>query len=979
MVRSTWRLSGIAAVMFGICFASLPASAQQTTGTETPAPDDPNAPIDDSQSELTKQLTRTLTDADAAEKAKRERERPPIEIFKSSILPNDILPYTKANHWLTLGLELRANHNNFNGTFETQPISLLDMPHEVIYRRDAGLVRGQRSRLLIQLMTPVVAKELRLKLERPESIIPDEYLASMRVLEPHQMLIPVLTKGTNDSYSRWQQLPFMFPLSGQKSDAMVYDRQRYYRMVLPSDIEHPQLPGHPLTWTTISHVIWDGIAPETLSPSQQDAMLDWLHWGGQLIIVGGAAPTLAPLRESFLAPYLPAEINGQSAQLTTQDLDAFSKIYPPPSPTFEPDEPIEGTQRYETAFETYGKRYGTPVPIFLPANKPLYVASLTPKPNARVIDFGKPNLPPLAVEWRIGRGRVMMLGIGLNDPGISSWPGFSTMVRRVVLRRPEDPLGEELRYNNMGGGGYLAPRYDSLVGPDLTWTRIFGRDLGAPERRVDLSDDDPQSVPQAQPSTKKALPTTPPAIGWNRNQQPSIAPFQIPVAEWLDNAALPRMSREKLEQASGIEIPGARFVLIVILAYIIALVPINLLICRLAFGRREWAWLAAPVLALIFAVIVERAAAYDVGYDSACNEVDLIEMFGDYPRGHINRFASLYTTGRVKYTIAYPNDPTALVLPLNTGRSIRGEDVAQSVFQATPTPQLSNFQVQPRSLAMFRAEQLVNLPGTFALTEENGVRKVVNNSPYLLRDAVLIDLGLKESKITRLGRIETKGVVEVGQPMTEETFKRPTIEGLKKNQVDPGNFLELVVRASIASRPEDAGEVRLIGWVDSHQAGQAITPPVDVHQGFTVVVAHLKMGPPPDPALIRYNALARGAEMPSSRMLNTEPPPVYQRFMAPLPARGGATTPAPARRVPAGAIPLPPPPPVTPGQGGIGGIGGGMGAMPGAPAGSPAPITLPAPAPPQGTSPPPDATSPSGTEPQKDSSANDNDTETGRS
>ena len=64
-----------------------------------------------------------------------------------------------------------------------------------------------------------------------------------------------------------------------------------------------------------------------------------------------------------------------------------------------------------------------------------------------------------------------------------------------------------------------------------------------------------------------------------------------------------------------------------------------------------------PLLALGFAVGVERVAAYDMGYDSACDEIDLLEVQGDYPRAHLSRFAALYTTGRAKYTIAYPNEP----------------------------------------------------------------------------------------------------------------------------------------------------------------------------------------------------------------------------------------------------------------------------------------------------------------------------------
>ena len=123
------------------------------------------------------------------------------------------------------------------------------------------------------------------------------------------------------------------------------------------------------------------------------------------------------------------------------------------------------------------------------------------------------------------------------------------------------------------------------------------------------------------------------------------------------HAALPRLCRDLLEKASGITIPSSPFVLKVILAYLLAVVPLNWLVCRFVLGRREWAWIVVPLLALGFAVGVERAAAYDMGYDSACDEIDVLEVLGGYPRAHVSRFASLYSTGRAEYTISFPTTP----------------------------------------------------------------------------------------------------------------------------------------------------------------------------------------------------------------------------------------------------------------------------------------------------------------------------------
>ena len=156
-----------------------------------------------------------------------------------------------------------------------------------------------------------------------------------------------------------------------------------------------------------------------------------------------------------------------------------------------------------------------------------------------------------------------------------------------------------------------------------------------------------------------------------------------------------------------------------ILAYLIAVVPLNWLICRFVLNRREWAWIVVPLVALGFAIGVERVAAHDMGYDTAADEIDLLEIHGDYPRAHLTRLVSLYTTGRSQFRrFPIPNDPTALALPLDNGRSIRGEEVSTSIWQSSPVPALLELHGPARSLSMFRAEQMLTLGGPIRLEED---------------------------------------------------------------------------------------------------------------------------------------------------------------------------------------------------------------------------------------------------------------------
>ena len=268
-----------------------------------------------------------LTDPESVQKKlEKDKTRPPLEIFRSQVAPFDVLPFVKANHWSTLSLEVRSNYNDYTGSRQTAPVLLLGLPQEIVYSRDARLAKAQQSRISMQAMLPKVPKELTLELVQSEGIRPDVFWpAPLRVLEPHQMLLVVLTKETTDAYAPWNRLQALYPHFLDRQDVQAVDRMRYYRLVLPIEPEKPPLSAHPLTWTTISHVVWDGMPPDTLNPGQQEALVDWLHWGGQLTLVGGPGPSFSLLKDSFLTPFLPAEATGRCSHAPT------SRRWPPPT------------------------------------------------------------------------------------------------------------------------------------------------------------------------------------------------------------------------------------------------------------------------------------------------------------------------------------------------------------------------------------------------------------------------------------------------------------------------------------------------------------------------------------------------------------------------------------------------------------------------------------------------------------------------
>jgi len=833
------------------------AAALGLAALRTPAPAQEPAPLSSGLTPEEEQRLRILSDPEALKKeAARDKLRAPFEIYRSQIPPSDVLPWMKARHWHGLILELRANLDDFAGSLQTVPVAIPGTAYDVALGREARLVKEQRSRLAMPLFLPTVGtvKEVPVELIRDGAIRPDQaYSVALRPLAPHQMLALVLTKEANGAYAAWSRLNATIPASLDREDVQAADSLRYYRLILPLEPDKPLLPTHPLTWTAVSHVFWDGLEPDVLTVPQQEAFLDWLHWGGQLVLMGGAGPKFSVLRESFLEPHLPADPSGEGRALEAEDLEALSASYRPPpgaiarpAAAVTPDGPPPGTfGGFLGGFEAPPRRvaYGRPAPIRPASGRPVQAAGLRPRPGSTVVPIAEGTDTPLAVERRVGRGRITMLAVDPTDPALAAWSGIDTFVRRVVFRRPEESRSA------LGVASGPAISVLSMQGPDLSWYRIAARDVAGGPPPAAARNPDPRERP----------PVVPGELASTALQQGGMLDDRLPnlagVAEWRDDATVPRLCRESLEAASGIKVPGASFVLKVILAYILAVAPLNWAVSRWVFRRKELAWAVAPLIALAFAVGVERAAAYDLGFDSAGDEIDVLELQPGHPRGHLSRFVSIYSTGHARFAARFPDDPTALALPLSAGRSIAGEDRSVATWRAFPSPALEDFTVQPRSLAMLRAEQMFPTSGAVAIEEDGGVRRLRNGLGLELRDAALVEvLPDQEVRETFLGDLAPDAVVDLDglapgdAPESARTFDGP----------DPSDLLE-ALRRGVEGRPEAVGEVRLVAWTPRPAPGPVFEPALDRHRGATVVLAHLRYGPPPDPGSRTYDLTAAEA------------------------------------------------------------------------------------------------------------------------
>ena len=147
---------------------------------------------------------------------------------------------------------------------------------------------------------------------------------------------------------------------------------------------------------------------------------------------------------------------------------------------------------------------------------------------------------------------------------------------------------------------------------------------------------------------------------------------------------------------------------------------------------------------------------------------------------------------------------------------------------------------------MFRAEQMVSMGGTVALAGDEGPRRVVNTTDLELRDAVLVDVnGPGDRRETYLGTIAPGASVEVERPRPLPSTRRPT-----QGTLDPSRFLRAFAAFARTTAPRDQGEIRLVAWSPRPFGGQKLEPSVDRHRGLTLVVVHLRFGPPPRPTVL---------------------------------------------------------------------------------------------------------------------------------
>lgn len=644
---------------------------------------------------------------------------------------------TKLGHWYTANFPAIANNFNADGQLTaysvdgtSRPVPIPATDYFLSTSRPVSLPKGEWKNFETNVYLPPRDKRVSTATVNYSLTRSSSGLAQISRAQPTLLMKPfqyhiVLLSNRPDTYSFLNLADCIRMRSQMASGEMI--PPFYYIVPTLSDNPVP-LPQHALNWTTIAYLIWDDYDPSTLAPEHQEAILDWLHFGGQLIISG--PDCLDKLQTSFLADYLPAHFDG-SRNLTNSDVKELNENWSvPPSPG-----------RSE-------KR------IFQISEKvPLLGVTFKPHDDAQFIK----GTGEIAIERRIGRGRIAITAFSINAPSVRKWRSFKSFFNGAMLRKPARRFGTSISSDTMfewaNDGTSL---FDPMIHSTL---RFLSRDLSingtnknqAPPLVKDNFEMD-SSIPvlyqqDYTPGSELLLEnsTNKQRVrnlddSWHYGGYQDMA--QSGTGGWNDNSGISFAARETLKEAAGITPPSADFVLKMLVVYLIVLVPLNWLIFRM-IGRVEYAWIAAPLIAIVGALLVVKMAALDIGFVRSNTQVGVLEIHADYPRAHLAEYSALYTSLSTRYNTELDNIsaqslPFGIVSANETFAS--KESISEVQLRRTVSNSLEGFHIQSNTTGLLHTEYMLDLAGvvSFIPKSSNGSPMVTNSTNINIADAAVI-------------------------------------------------------------------------------------------------------------------------------------------------------------------------------------------------------------------------------------------------
>lgn len=729
------------------------------------------------------------------------RDEPEVETSLLRAMPaNEDSPisYVKSMHWSSAYQDLKATRQDHRGVLSVEPvlsergqISRQGIDRRLIFSRPAALVKGQQKRFDLQFFAPPILEEPGRGIAlvgsfatRQGSLFQDQ-ISRLTVMPPHQYFFVLLT-------SRPAEWSFLNDDDWQKmqSDELADSQQSiHYRLIVPNVDGVIPLPDSFLQWTSIAYVMWDDLSPESLTPDQQQALLDWARWGGRVIINGPSSAS--SFRDTSLEPLLPIESTA-SSDLSGDQLEPLVANWRVPG-----DDRSKETEDAAASI----------VPLLQSLESMPAAGGQMLKDSAVVAGTNE-----MVIERSCGRGNVVITRFDLAAGWVRKWKDASGFFNGALLRRPRRdyrPLqfGTEAVFAD---GLQQQSRNPQLV----TGLRILSRDSAL-------------AVPNV---TNNPTSGTEDRLGsqWISNRFDAQAFGGV--GAWNQKSGVASLARQTLNDVAGISIPSATFVARSLMWYLAVLVPLNYIIFGL-IKRLEWAWVAVPVIAAGGAIWVARQAQLDIGFARSRSEVAVLELQPGHDRGHLTRFFALYNSLSTSYAFDFDSREallTTMASNADVGVSNQNEIAFRYGFNAGV--QAEGINVASNTTQLMHAEQMIPLDGVLSLSADRST--LLNETTLSLENTIVIarDAANGDLLTAPLGPLQAGESVKLNLKPVRGDIQLP-------GDV-PGESADLM-RLVMGSGALPQGEVRLIGRIAGSLPGCEITPLASQIQSETIVHATL--------------------------------------------------------------------------------------------------------------------------------------------
>ncbi len=758
--------------------------------------------------------------------------------FSSEITGNAVKP----GHWYQTRHKLKANFGD-----ESLVASMFDIDKQELpmppwaqgiplqFERNVSLAKGQEKTIELKVLQPDEFRQIDLSGNASSNvslftryalrslgspILEESFL--LKAMPEYQYNMLILSREVSP-YTFWRGLDcIVWPL---------YEPDEKFRVTPHRIIDIPEselpncIPNQLTTMTSISHIVLNDAMLGNLTTEQQSALIDWLYFGGTLILNGPDA--IGSIENSFLRPYAPLQQTSTSL-LSESMLDSLNNSW---SLRFSKGEriPFANDSLREKALQI-----------------PILVGSLA------TADDQKSPLPAqwveqlegLVAERFFGQGRVVMTTFPMTNASFVNWPSYSALIHNGILRKPPriPSLGIEpvVEYDGELKGTEMSPLHNTRL-------RIWARDLDPTTMRNEafIRSENPEEELQRNDDRKK-----------------------VAFGAWNTSSLLMLNSTEALRESSGITVPLLSTVLKWLAAYLFVLVPLNWLLFRF-IGKLEYAWLAAPLIALAGVFVIARGVRLDVGFTRSQNTLQFLELHNHYPRGVLSSYHALYSSLTTNYQAVYSDDTNN---PLNSAKNsgVLCPMPAHTIGRAANRTRMleykiadekgngfHSFPVLSNTTGMLQAEEIIELPGSLSITptpntpspntstsdpaNSTTIWNVTNNSPLNLQHVAL--LGIDSQNQFQLGWVET---IPPDSTLSISPTPQPNSKRSPSQWQDIDDPAIAYLLQDISKHyPLGRNEWIALGWMQENPSRLQITPASLQAQSKAIVLLHLTTASPP--------------------------------------------------------------------------------------------------------------------------------------